>query len=283
MKSKFSLLSLSLLLLTMLFLGYLTMRPADLREGNLLYSGISQQLEQNGREILALMAKAHGSENYHSQPTQSFRFRNTWETLPGAVYRPWVENGQDIEMICTTGVHLRAETEFLSGSNAGEVWGVKDKHAYTRQSRGATPAYKRNPNTELWLSTFQFLFELPFRTAYYPIVADMGMDDIEGRSYRKIFITWEEERPSKAFDQLVFWINPDSYVLEKAHYTCRDSGFGFFTATIHYRDYAERDGFLAAQSADITFGGPKDKYFGQYIGLHHIEMLPEPQQEAAKL
>jgi hypothetical protein len=260
------------------FIGYLAMQPADLRD-----AGITEQVEQDGRTILEKMAETHGSTNYHRQARQTFRFTNTWEALPGAVYRPWAENGQSIEMTCTTGVHLRAETRFLSGANADKVWGVRDKSAYTRQNPEATPVYARDANIELWLSTFQFLFELPFRVDYYPIVADMGMGEIDGQRYRKVFITWEDERPSNAYDQLVFWINSETNLLEKAHYTCRDSGFGFFTATIHYHDYTQGDGYWVPQSADITFGGPKDRYFGQQISLHHIDMLTGPNYEAAKL
>jgi len=257
-------------------LGFAAMRPADLRDKALKTSGITGQAELDGRVILEKMAAAHGSRSYHSKAQQTFRFKNTWQWLPGAMYRPWRENGQAIEMTCFTGASLKAETRFLSGVNKGEIWGVDQQRAYTRKNTRAAPIWQRDANIELWISSFQFLFELPFRTAYYPLVADMGMDQLDGQSYRKVFVTWNNAQASNAYDQLILWINPTTYLLEKAHYTCRDSGFGFFTATIHYRDYVKRNGFLAAQSADITFGGPQARYFGQYIELHRIEYLGTP-------
>lgn len=100
----------------------------------------------------------------------------------------------------------------------------------------------------------------------------MGEEQIDGVTYQKVFATWFDPRPANDHDQIVFYINADSHRLEKLHYTCRDSGFGFFSATIHYQDYKNVNGILESQHQTITFGGPNDRFLGSLIFLHQIDM-----------
>lgn len=262
--------------IVILIVGYFLWQPVDLRNSHLRQTGITPQKEKAGQAILNKMARVHGIEAFQQQKTQTLYFTNTWKSLPGAVYRPWKANGQMIEMTCTVGEHLIAETKFLSGENTDEVWGYDQKGAYTKTHDLAKAVYAKNAAIELWLPSFQFLMDIPFRVGYLPFVTDMGKDEIDGKPYLKVFATWFDTAPSNKHDQIVYWINAETYELEMLHYTCRGSGFGFFSATIHYQDYQQTDGILVPQKANITFGSPKTKVFGKYIDLHQIEMLDAP-------
>ena len=268
--------------IAILMISYGLMKPVDLRNSTLKQTGITPQNETEGRAILQKMATVHGIKQYQKHQTQTLYFTNTWQSLAGAVYRPWKENGQEIEMTCTIGEHLIAETKFLSGKNKNQIWGIDEKGAYTKSYEEGQPNYAKNSTVELWLPSFQFLFDIPFRVEYLPIVASLGEDKIGDQRYLKVFATWFDIHPSNGSDQIVYWINADTYQLDKLHYTCRGSGFGFFSATIHYQDYLKKDGILVAQSANITFGGPKEKYFGELIDLHQIEMLQPKDEFAAR-
>lgn len=265
-----------ILFISILTISHFLMKPVDLKTSDVRQTGITKQKEQTGRAILDKMAMVHGIEAFQQQKTQTLYFTNTWKSLPGAVYRPWKANGQMIEMTCTVGEHLIAETKFLSGENTDEIWGYDQKGAYTKTHDLAKAVYTKNAAIELWLPSFQFLMDIPFRVAYLPFVADMGKDEIDGKLYLKVFATWFDIAPSNKHDQIVYWINAETYELEMLHYTCRGSGFGFFSATIHYQDYQKTDGILMPQKANITFGSPKTKVFGKYIDLHQIEMLDAP-------
>ncbi|MFT6137496.1 MAG: hypothetical protein ACJASM_000295 [Salibacteraceae bacterium] len=253
------------LLIVLLILAEL---PSDLRSQEMKEKGIAPEMTIKGQDILRKMATYHGDTAYYKYKKHVFRFKNNWNFLPGLVYRPWVINNQEVQMTCQIGSDFTNEALMMDGPSKGEIWGITKKKAYTRKEAGAAAVYETHKNRELWLSCFQFFFEIPFRTADLPFVQYMGTENVNGIEYLKVFATWVSMEPSHSYDQLIFYVNPANYRLDFCHYTARDSGWGFFTATMKWSDYGRVAGILEPYTSLINFGGPNTKFFGSYFDLH---------------
>ena len=116
-----------------------------------------------------------------------------------------------------------------------------------------------------YLPTLQYFDELPFRLPSASVVLDAGVAAIAGRSYRRLFVTWDRAEPSEVVDQYDVWIDPDTLRIAKVTYTVRDavarSPFLMrplmriaAVGTMHYDDYREIDGVLVPFSQVVTLG-----------------------------
>jgi len=56
-------------------------------------------------------------------------------------------------------------------------------------------------------------------------------------------------------------------------YTARDSGWGFFSATIKWSDYERVAGILEPNTSLVSYGEPNTKLFGSDLKLHDIYVL----------
>ncbi len=261
------------ILFVLAILFYNSQQPVNLRSEKSIEQGIDPKMTEKGKEILKKMAAFHGDSAYVQRKTHVVRFRNHWETLPGLVYRPWKMNNQEVEMTCQVGSAFTTEAVMKDGPNKGAIWGITKRHAYTKAHKNTTATYAANTDTELWLSTFQFLFELPFRTTDIPFIQYEGREKINGIYYHRIFATWFAMEPSNEYDQVIFYVNPSNYRLDMCHYTARESGWGFFSATIKWSDFERRAGVLEPQTSWVSFGGPNTKLFGSDIKLHDIHLM----------
>ena len=88
-----------------------------------------------------------------------------------------------------------------------------------------------------------------------------------GSAYHKVYVTWEEGPPSGKYDHYVLFIDEETGLLSKVHYTLRDAPdfapalfAGLLRAvsagTMHFSDYREVDGVLFPFDQIVTAFGP---------------------------
>ena len=248
--------------------------PSDLRSMQVKAFGIQPETQNMGKYLLTYSSMIHGIDSLQKYAYKTLTFRNYWEPAPGAAFRPWKENGQLIAFKMANQPGYYQTATFLDGSNKGDIWGTENKKTYTIPSLTGQKQFQEDANLALWLPTFHFLFEAGFKLLDADMVAYDGVDTMaDGQTFHKVFVTWESVDPVMGADQMVCYINTETLVFEKLHYTCRESKFGFFTATIHYLDIQRNHGILEPQKSLITYGDPHNSLTGDTVVLHTIEMV----------
>jgi len=248
--------------------------PSDLRSMQIKAFGIQPEAQDMAKYLLKYSSMIHGIDSLEKYASKTLTFRNYWEPAPGAAFRPWKENGQLVSFNMENRPGYFQTATFLDGPNQGDVWGTENKTSFKISSFTGEKKYEEDPNLQLWLPTFHFLFEAGFKLLDAEMISYDNVDTLaDGQTYHKVFVTWESVDPIMGADQMICYINTETLVFEKLHYTCRESDFGFFTATIHYLDFERNYGILEAQKSIITYGDPHNSLTGDTVVLHTIEMV----------
>lgn len=100
---------------------------------------------------------------------------------------------------------------------------------------------KRDDTIEFFLPTYHYFFEFPFRIQSATVVHDVGEARKNGRSYDRVFATWNSLAVNSEVDQYIVWINRESGLIDRIEYTVREFGGAAAGATV-FRDYRSVDG-----------------------------------------
>jgi len=222
--------------------------------------------EARGKEILAAMAEAHGGlEAFAAHRTVVIELE---DTFPNPVLRmftsPWPADPIRLRQeILIPGENSRLE--LLNSPAVGDVWGIQNWATY-RQKSGREIEFVDDATIKFWLPTLGYFFQAPFRLHEASVVRDLGRVDVGGRSYDRVFLSWNTAEPQKDVDQYIAYIDAETHLLTFLEYTVREMG-GFVSGTMHYRDHETIDGIVVARTMALVEGpgGPD--------GLHRVSVL----------
>lgn len=202
-----------------------------------------------GRALLAKAEAAHGGRAaFEAYDVMTVELHDVWTGL-ARLANPWPEAEVRVRMdIARARLTIRAE--FLEGDDAGVRWGLAEGRAWTAAPGGAVD---RAPDDDVRfiLAALQYLLELPFRIGEAPVIVDAGPETVGGRTYDRVFATWDGPEPSTDHDQYVVYIDRETGRVEKVHFTVRAFA-RFVESTIHYDDFREVGGLLLPHRLRMT-------------------------------
>ena len=216
---------------------------ADLRTDRLKETGLTPTAVERGKQILAEMVQAHGGhDGLRRFKTADVVLRDAW---PGwftrTFFMPWPENNQRMRFQYLLGT-FTSRVEFMDGQAKGTVKGIQAWKTY-EQEPGAEIVFEDDEEIALFLSSYHYFFELPFRISKAPIVAYAGEASLQGQHYDLVFVTWNQAEPDETADQYVLWINRDTRLIDYAQYTVRDQA-NWISSTNHFSEYREVEGIM---------------------------------------
>lgn len=214
--------------------------------------GLTDDAEK-GQALLEAAAQASGATAYAEVQGSTATMHDVWPK-PYSLFAPWPEAEQSFVM---KSVHPSFDTQvlFLDGKAAGQTWGITDWKTWEKTEEGEA-SWSKNKDAQFILPTMHYFMEFPFRMLEAPVVRYAGVEDIDGVSYERVFVTWESVEPNAEYDQYVIYIDPKTERIAKAYYTVRDAG-RVIAGTMHFQDMREVDGVWFSYEMVVT-GKPQD-------------------------
>ncbi len=263
---------------------------SDLRPAQLQTSGVTEDAQRRGREILARAAQSHGGiDAWRQHRTARFTVEDTWPSaIMRAVAMPWSASAERMRITGLLGRDA-LRLEFLEGDHRGEQWGIQNWVTYKVDPGGAVYPYE-DGDIWFWLPTIEYFFELPFRVGDATIVAHAGERQVGAQTYDLVFVSWGQPEPQSDIDQYVVWVDRDTGLVSHVQYTIRDMA-GFMVGNIAYSDVREVQGIKVAHRMII---GPEPEAGGDVIHAMTLTDLtfgvevrddffyPMPERRAAK-
>jgi len=112
------------------------------------------------------------------------------------------------------------QVEHLEGRKSGDIYGLQSWTFY--ELEGEKYQMSKSPRREWGLATYHYLLEGPFRLLKADIIQYAGQADYNGITYDLVFATWSKREPHKEHDQWLFYINPDTKMVDLVNATIRE-------------------------------------------------------------
>lgn len=150
---------------------------------------------------------------------------NIWPRLPQSTRFYWVTGRDDVR------------ADLLEAGRVSETWGVQNWVAYSG-APGEPLRFEKNEQVNFLLPTIKFFLSAPFLLSKGEILADAGEENIHGRLYRRIFVTWTGAAPRPDFDQYLIYVNARTGLVDYLHFTVREKNpFAYCTTVLeNYRE-----------------------------------------------
>ncbi len=233
---------LALLLLVAALVTTAACSLSDIRPAKLVQEGVTPTSTQKGRALLAQLAVKHGTlERWRKMKVTQAVITDRWPSLFVAkAAAPWPDPEQRFLHTMLTGQD-NSRLEYLGGEEDGRVIGIQNWATYHHDDAGQ-PVFEENANTRFWLPTVQYFVEAPFRLNEAEVVTWVGQEELNGRTYSKVFLSWGTEKPQGAVDQYIAWIDQKTGLLGFLEFTVRDIA-PFVISTMAFEGYHEVQGF----------------------------------------
>lgn len=220
--------------------------------------------EARGKALVEAAAEAAGGTERWAEVEGSVVTMDDEWPRPYRLFSPWPEAHQRLTM---TSIHHTFDTraDFLDGKRAGSAWGISDWQTWEADASD-NRSWKKNSNAGFILPTMHYFLEFPFRMLEAPIIRYAGVEDINGVSYERVFLTWESLEPSSDYDQYVLYIDPETERIAKAYFTVREAG-RIIAGTMHFQDMREVGGIWFSHEMIVTNTpqDPLDKYLHRAV------------------
>ncbi|MDX1629951.1 MAG: DUF6503 family protein [Fulvivirga sp.] len=190
----------------------------DLRQN--VPAGINNKKQADPHEIINKCVSAHGWDhinNAYFTVTYTDQWPNFWFRT---FFHPWPDKDKLLKQEFSSKSLYSAELTFVEGIRAGEIWGLEDNQPYLVIDD--EKKYRRHSNTQFYLPTYQYFFQMPYWLQQVPILKYLGETTLGEQNYHLVYGTWQQETPHEAYDQYLYWINTETYFLEIVQYTIRD-------------------------------------------------------------
>lgn len=220
----------------------------DLRPDTLSGSP-SPAAAERGRALLARAEAAHGGRAaYEAHRVLTVAFRDVWQGIARLV-NPWPEASVHVRMDIARGP-LTVRATFLEGDPKDERWLVVDGRPRVVAADGATDDAP-DDDVRFILAALQYFFQFPFRIGEASIVMDAGPETVRGRTYDRVFATWERLEPDTAHDQFLVYLEQDTGQVAMIHFTVRDLA-RFAESTMHFQSLRPVAGMLLPHRLVLT-------------------------------
>lgn len=238
--------------------------PADIRPAGLRAPTVEG--EAAAARSLAAVRQAHGAASWSRSQTMEVVFYDDWPfALTRIALAPWSEPRQKIR-----GRLLRrswtTELELLDGHDRGERWGLQSWNAW-RAAPDSDPSFESSWLVSTVVAGLRYFLELPLPQDTATFVQTASSAEVAGKTYERLYVTWNRSEPQRDFDQYLLWIDPDSGLVARVDFTVRALS-GFAVARARFEDYHDVGGVKLASR--ITIDGVLPT--GHTLPIHTLEV-----------
>lgn len=236
----------------------------DLRSETLKSNGASDANVARGQALLKATAEQHGLNSWKQRQTTETVFRDDWDSTLARILglEPWDE--EDLVRFQYENGTFNITAQFVDGQRTGERVGIQAWKTY-KSKHGEPVTFEDDSTTYFILPAMTYAFELPFRLNRAPLVVFDETVERQGKTYNKIFVTWNQLEPHAGADQYLLWINEATGLIDIAQYTIREQA-KIFQGAFYYEDYRAVEGVQVAHTITIHDGivdDPDDGYLHQ--------------------
>jgi hypothetical protein len=208
----------------------------------------STELETKGREILKKAHIAHGVDNMLKHEVYQFDATDDWKGMMGSMGKLWPEKNTQMKFKYAVNT-FDAQVKFMSGEQKGNSVGVQSWQLYEGEGENANFDIKENKRYSFGMAAFQYFTEVVNRMENASIVRYGGEKEFNGKQYDLVYVTCNDEKPSKDVDQYLLYIDKITHMLDYASFTLRDNylkipGSSMLYGSIGFSDYRNIDGYL---------------------------------------
>lgn len=208
--------------------------------------------ETRGRELLQAMAKAHGLQRFEATERVQIDIDDDWSQarFPTGLANPF--GAEHVRFQMEAGPRSKVATLKLP---SGERWGVDGLHAFKVSAEGRKE-WVEDDNINRTVKPISFFFLAPFRTQGARTVFAAGEQEVNGRTYHRVFLTWGEDgEPTDDVAHYLLWIDAETKLLGFVEFAPRILGR---VAQVEYRDLRSVDGMVVPHQLRLVdgVGGP---------------------------
>ncbi|MEL6251003.1 MAG: hypothetical protein AAFR87_03230 [Bacteroidota bacterium] len=281
--------NLLILLSILIFLN--ACKIADISQPGNLHAENSEQI---ANEKLDEVLEAQGFEVFKEKNLYQARVTDDWKGFVGKIAKLWPDANTQFQFRFNFNT-FDGNADVLSGEKKGDLMGVQGWQYYEK-SNGSEDAFEAEAKTrEFGIVVLHYLIELPYRLRNAPFKRYYGKQELRGKPYDLVFVSWGSEAASADYDQYIVWINQESHLVDYIVYTLRDNTNPLTRhkyGSMAYLDYREIEGFKVAtrmpvliDDGIITTDDLTD-YFHQFTiedfefgGFEEAELYPLPALE----
>lgn len=223
----------------------------------------SNELENKGKEILAVSNEAHGTANLLKHDVYQLKGTDDWQGMMGGMGKLWPQKNTEISI--KYGVNtFDAQLAFESGKTEQQVVGLQSWNYYEVEDNKPNFDVKDNDRNIFGMAAYQYFSELIGRMAQAEVIRYVEEKEFNGQQYDVIYVTWHQEAKDKEVDQYILYINKQTHLLDYVTYTIRDNylkmpGANLFHGSTHFSDYRNIDGYMVPFTHTVFMNDPKTK------------------------
>lgn len=212
-------------------------RPAEVRDSIDIYEVIE------GQSIMDACIRAHGWHQSDHFKMMRVRYTDDWSVSDPYFHQfnNWPDLRQQVsqEFVARDLGYTRAW--LINGSGKGQVWGVRQNSPY----KVIDDRYQaiEDSNMRPALVGKEYFVQLPYWLQHVLNISYVKDSTFNGESYHLLFGTWDDTEPNPEFDQYVYWINKETFLLEMVQYTVRAVG-PKASGYVMFKDYRNVEGVM---------------------------------------
>lgn len=228
---------------------------ADLRTRTIKKEGITLTNSEKGKLILKNSWEKQGIKHFKKHTVYSVYGTDNWKGMMGEI-RP--ENQSKLNIKFEVGT-FDSQISFLDGKRKDNRAGLQNWNYYEIGNNGSIELIKTNKRIGFGLPAFHYFFERIDRLSQAPIISYAGESEFRNENFDLIFCSWNNEKPNKAANQYILWINKKTDLLQYAEYTIRENylkmpGAKTMHGSIEFVDFKNIDGVMIPFEQTIYIG-----------------------------
>lgn len=218
----------------------LDLRPADL--------DTSESSSAKGRAVLErAFEEAGGEQAWFAVKGGSFTMRDEWPGMM-SIFSPWPSGDVTVDGTFTRHT-FDMEVAFVTGAEPPLAWRMRAGQAAVKTNGDWLPT--DDANIRFMLPTMHYFLEAPQRLLEAELVAYVGREDLGGRTYDVVFVTWGTWEATETYDQYFAYVDVESGRLDKLYYTVREI-MPSVSGTMHYADFRDIEGLPVPFDMTVT-------------------------------
>jgi len=243
----------------------------DLRPSS-IKSGSSQDMSIKGKELITNCYRAHG---WHSVDTMDWietTYLDDWSEAGfiAGLFNPWPVDRQRIRHAMPLHSFKTSRTTLLDGDNGNEIWGIDNGQTYKKID--GFLKFEEDNDISFFLPTFEYFLKMPKMMTEVPNLWYVGDTTYNDLRFYLVFGTWDEITPNADYDQYIYWINSENYLLEFVEYTIREMG-NSIVGSMFFTDFRTTQGLTVPYRLKVVSQPYSDRNLLHEIVIEDFTLL----------